>query len=116
MNKESSSKTSGLKRFIRRLILFILFIEAVTAAVLKVLEYFKTKKADEENPTRDFKEFFNFLGRKDVTLSDSNVSGVIQASIFPAFHSRKTASYLLALYAVPYISWFPQASTLRSTV
>jgi predicted membrane protein len=84
MSKESSSKTSGLKRFIRRLILFILFIEAVTAAVLKVLEYFKTKKADEENPTRDFKEFFNFLGSKNVTLSDSNVSGVITKNIMGA--------------------------------
>ena len=81
MSKESSSKTSGLKRFIRRLILFILFIEAVTAAVLKVIEYFKSKKAEEENPKRDFKEIFNFLGRKDAAFSDKNISGVISKNI-----------------------------------
>ena len=81
MSKESSSKTSGLKRFIRRLILFILFIEAVTATVLKVIEYFKSKKAEEENPKRDFKEVFNFLGRKDAAFSDKNISGVISKNI-----------------------------------
>ena len=84
MSKESSSKTSGLKRFIRRLILFILFIEAVTAAVLKVIEYFKTKKADEENPKRDYKEIFNFLGSKNVTFTDQNISGVITKNIMGA--------------------------------
>ncbi|MBP5652838.1 MAG: hypothetical protein J6X17_05405 [Lachnospiraceae bacterium] len=84
MSKESSSKTSGLKRFIRRLILFVLFIEAVTAAVLKVLEYFKSKKADEENPKRDFKEVFNYLGRKYAAISDKNITGVITKNIMGA--------------------------------
>ena len=84
MSNETTSKSSGFKRFIRRLILFILFVEAVTAAVLKVLDHFRNKKAEEENPTRDFKEIFNYLGSRNVTLSDKNISGVISKNIMGA--------------------------------
>jgi len=84
MNNETTSKSSGLKRFIVRLILIVVAIEAITAAVLKVLEYFKSKKADEENPKRDFKEIFNFIGRQDATFTDSMLTGIISKNICAA--------------------------------
>ena len=84
MSKETTSKSSGIKVFIRRLILFIFFIEAVTAAVLKALDHFRNKKAEEENPKRDYKEIFNYLGSKNVALSDKGISGVISKNIIGA--------------------------------
>ena len=82
MAKEKSSKSCGFKRFIRRTILIVIAVEAIIIAVLKVLDYFKSNKADKENPGRDFKEVFNFFGAKKFAFNDSDVSGIIVKNIF----------------------------------
>ena len=81
MSNKTSAKSCDLKKFIRRAILLIIAVQAVAIAVLKVIEYFKCKRADTENPRRDFKKLFNYLGSKAFALSDDNVSGVISKNI-----------------------------------
>ena len=81
MKKNSSKKCSGVKRFIGRLMLIITACCAVAAAIMKILDLLKSKKANSANPDRDFKEYFNFLGLKNTALSDSDVAGVISKNI-----------------------------------
>ncbi len=82
-NCSSNEKNNccGFKRFIRRTVLLIIAIEAVAIAVLKILDYFKSARADEENPGRDFKKFFNFFGSKKQVFNDKHVCGVIVKNI-----------------------------------
>ncbi len=81
-SSEEKNNCGSFKRFIRRTILLIIAIEAVIIAVLKILDYFKSNKAETENPGRDFKKFFNFFGSKKQIFTDKNVSGVIVKNIF----------------------------------
>ena len=81
MSKEKNAKCGGFKRFIRRTVLLIIAIEAIVIAVLKILDYFKSGKAEKDNPKRDFKEVFNFFGGKKFSFSDTGVSGVIVKNI-----------------------------------
>lgn len=81
MSKDKSSNCGSFKKFVRRTILLIIAIEAIIIAVLKILDYFKSNKAEKENPKRDFKELFNFFGAKKFSLTDTGVSGVILKNI-----------------------------------
>lgn len=84
MEKEDKNKCgfcSCICRFFGKVMLFIAFMAAVSAALLRIVDFLKGKKNDEENPGRDIKEYWNLLNSKDIVLSEDNLSGVMTRNV-----------------------------------
>lgn len=71
-----------LCKFIGRIILIFTAACAITGAILKLIDYFKSKKCSGENTDREFKEFCNFCGSKAETVDEDDVAGVISKNMF----------------------------------
>lgn len=83
--KKSKKKKCGvlgcLIKFFGRLMLIFTAACAVTGAIIKFVEYIKTKKSSTDNCDREFKEFFNFIGKKSELVSEDDVAGIISKNI-----------------------------------
>lgn len=80
--KQQCKFTKAIKKFFGKIILFVTLIAAVCAAILKLLDKYKSEKNDKENPDRDYKELWNLVGVKDFKPDASDVSGIITKNIF----------------------------------
>lgn len=83
--KKNKKKKCGLLgfliKFFGRLMLIFAAACAVTGAILKFIDYIKSKKSSSDNCDREFKEFFNFCGNKSELVSEDDVAGVISKNI-----------------------------------
>ncbi len=80
-NEKNSCKVG---KIIARILLIYAACVAIAVTVLKIIEKLRTKKAEAENPGRDCKVFYNYLGAKAIKLDDVSIDGVISKNIFGA--------------------------------
>lgn len=80
--KQKCKLVKAIKRFFGKIILLVTLIAAACAAILKLLDKYKSEKNDKENPGRDYKELWNLVGIKEFIPEAADVSGIITKNIF----------------------------------
>lgn len=85
MKKQKKQKpkfVKAIRKFFGRIFLAVTLITAACAAILKLIDKFKSEQSEKENPGRDYKELWNFVGVKDFAPEANDVSGIITKNIF----------------------------------
>ena len=85
---DKNSRAYKIKKSIRKkagkFALIVVVMSAVFCAILKLIDFIKSGRSDKENPKREYKEFFNFLGAKKFKIDDHDISGIIVHNILGA--------------------------------